>query len=220
VQTATNSVSDEDLAQLSQAGSLPSFEELVYRHEGRIFGLLLRCCRNESQAEELTQITFVTAYRSLHLYDPAHPFGPWLSVIARRKFIDHCRKTRLESPAEGLPEPCDLNDPATVLEQREQRAGLWDRVRQLLGGDQFSVLWLKYQEDLSIREIARLLKRTETSVKVLLFRARQALVRGLAPLDRRVGRSSVAKTGPEVGLAPVPRRWEAARPANLSPEAK
>ena len=198
-----------------------SFEELVSRHEGRIFRLLARCCGNESQAEDLTQVTFVTAYRSLHRYDPARAFGAWLSVIARRKFIDHYRKHRVESPMEVAPEPCDLEDPATVLDRREQHRGLWNRVRELLGADQFSVLWLKYQEDLSVREIARLLRRTETSVKVLLFRARQVLLRALPQAEAPAGREEAGASILRNGLASSPPGWDATRAASkLTPEIK
>jgi RNA polymerase sigma-70 factor, ECF subfamily len=209
--TASN-LSDEELARQSQAGSLASFEELVSRHEGRIFRLLARCCGNESQAEDLTQITFVTAYRSLHQYDPTRPFGAWLSVIAHRKFIDHYRKRRLESSVGEFPEPVDANDPAALLDQREQHTGLWNRVRSLLGADQFSVLWLKYQEDLSVREIARLLRRTETSVKVLLFRARQALPRSLRPAEGQVRPQAEGASVLRHGLTPGPPDWEATGP--------
>jgi len=180
VETGSPIVSDEELARQSQAGSLSSFEELVSRHEARIYRFLARSCRNEDDAQELAQITFVTAFRSLHLYNSAWSFGAWLFTIARRKFIDHCRAARPTDELEAAAEPSVTDDPSVILARQETRQDIWRQIRRLLGPDQFGALWLKYQEDMSIRDIARALNRTQTSVKVLLFRARQNLLRSAA----------------------------------------
>lgn len=215
---ATLNPSDEELARRSQAGSLDAFEELVRRYQGRVFRFLARCAQGEDDARELTQVTFVTAFRSLGLYRAECAFGPWLFVIARHKFIDHCRRRRFETRAEDVPEPSDGDDPATLLARREHRRDVWEWARRRLPPDQFTVLWLKYQEELSVREIARGMKRTETSVKVLLFRARQALLRQAGSLDG----IPAAEPAPSAALARAANpRWEpAGEPAVISAEAK
>jgi RNA polymerase sigma-70 factor, ECF subfamily len=216
---------DEELARQSQAGSLSSFEELVYRHEGRIFRFLVRCCRHEEDARELTQTTFVTAFRSLHLYQPARPFAAWLLTIARHKFIDHYRRARFDFTLDGLPEASDHDDPSAILERREQQRDIWEQVRGLVGPDQFSALWLKYQEDLSIKEIAGVLRRTQTSVKVLLFRARQTLIRDLRTQDDKeqplAGARPVSRSRDAGRLDCAPQGWRGIQPAtNLSAESQ
>jgi RNA polymerase sigma-70 factor (ECF subfamily) len=111
-------------------------------------------------------------------FDPARSFLTWLFTIARHKWIDRCRVAR--PPAtEPPPEQADLDDPATLLIRCEEGRNLWAVARQILPDLQFQALWLKYAEDLSVRDVARVLRRTQTHVKVLLFRARIALGREL-----------------------------------------
>lgn len=190
----THIESDEELARRARAGSLDDFEELVHRYEARIFHFLCRCSGNPSDARDLTQEAFVAAYQNLERFDPARPFATWLFTIARRKLIDRRRSER--TPTEPrLPEPIDTDDPAEQLARREQREDLWTVARECLPEPHFQALWLKYAEDLSVRDIARVLRRTQTHVKVMLFRARAALAEALkaGPL-----RESDAKSAPVI----------------------
>ena len=91
------SFTDEELARQTQAGSLVAFEELVYRYEGRIYGFVANCCRNGTDAREVTQDTFVRAFQAIGQFDLQRGFAPWLFTIARRKCIDHHRA----APAPG-----------------------------------------------------------------------------------------------------------------------
>jgi RNA polymerase sigma-70 factor (ECF subfamily) len=170
--------SDEQLVRESQAGSLPAFEELVYRYERRIYGFVAQFCRNREDASEVTQETFVKAFQALGQFDAGHIFAAWLFTIARRKCIDHHRASPPES-AEDMPEAVDVADPAEILADREDSRSLWQLARRALSQTQFQALWLRYVEDLSIAEIAQVLRKTQTYVKVLLFRARSALGREL-----------------------------------------
>jgi DNA-directed RNA polymerase specialized sigma24 family protein len=61
------------------------------------------------------------------------------------------------------------------LDRREQSALFWDRSRQLLSAEQFECLWLRYQEELSVADIAESLGKKVPAIKVALFRARQTL---------------------------------------------
>jgi len=170
-------LTDADLARESAAGSMSSFEELVRRHETNVYRFLWSCLRNDADAEELTQAVFVTAYGALKSYRPTHPFVAWLLTIARHRVIDHCRSAaRRESTADAPSRLVDERDPASILAEREDQEETWASARRLLPPDQFQAVYLKYGEDLSVREIARVLGRTSTSVKVLLFRARRTLV--------------------------------------------
>src|SRR6266550_9298455 len=104
---------DEELARQAQAGSLSSFEELVYRYEARIFRFVANSCRNESDAQDVTQQTFVGAYLNIRQFDVARSFATWLFTIARRKCIDRHRANR---PApEMRTEFLEDEDPSTVL---------------------------------------------------------------------------------------------------------
>jgi len=170
--------SDEELARQTQAGSLAAYEELVCRYEGRLCRFIGQFSRPGADAREITQETFVRAYQAIGLFDPRLSFAPWLFTIARRKCIDHHRAA-LPLTDQEAPELPDPDDPAELLARREERQNLWQLARRRLPAAQFQALWLRYAEELKVADIARVLRKTQTHVKVLLFRARQTLGREL-----------------------------------------
>ena len=172
-------LSDEELARETQAGLLAAFEELVYRYQQRIYAFVTHCCRNSADAQEVTQDTFVRAFQAIAQFDPRRGFAPWLFTIARRKCVDHHRASPPAMAAEPMPELPDLVDPSELLARREERENLWQLAHRRLPESQFQALWLRYPEDMSVAGIARVLGKTQTHVKVLLFRARNALGREL-----------------------------------------
>jgi RNA polymerase sigma-70 factor (ECF subfamily) len=169
---------DQELARQTQAGSLAAFEELVYRYEGRIYGFVANSCGNGTDARELTQDTFVRAFQAIEQFDCQRSFAPWLFTIARRKCLDRYRAAR-PTADEPAPELADHDDPAELLARQEDRQSLWELARRHLPKPQFHALWLKYAEEMNVADIAQVLRKTQTHVKVLLFRARQALGREL-----------------------------------------
>ena len=66
-------------------------------------------------------------------------------------------------------------DPAQIVADRESQANLWTITQRVLNPDQQSALWLRFAEQMSVRDIANILGRTQVSVRVLMFRARKAL---------------------------------------------
>lgn len=172
-------LSDEELAGETQAGSLAAFEELVYRYEHRIYAFVFQYCHNDADAREVTQDAFVRAFQAIGQFVPWGGFGPWLFTIARRKCIDHYRATVRAASDESVPEVPDHDDPSVLLARKEERQGLWELARRCLREPQFQALWLRYAEGMSVAEVARVLRKTQTHVKVLLFRARETLRREL-----------------------------------------
>lgn len=170
-----SSRSDEQLARESQSGSIGSFEELVLRYENRVYGFVLRACRNSEDAAEITQDTFLKAYQALAQFDPHKPLAPWLFTIARRKCIDWHRASPLEQAA-PLHESTDLDNPADLLARKEETNSLWECAQRVLPHPQFQALWLRYTEEMNVKQIAQVLHKTQTHVKVLLFRARRRLI--------------------------------------------
>ena len=170
--------SSERLAQLSQGGCAESFEKLVSRYENHIFNFLLRFTRNPQDAEDLTQETFVKAYRSLPRYRSSLAFAPWLFTIARRTAASHFRSSRqfeaLPAESEGSGE-----NPATLLESKDEQKSLWKLI-QTLKAKQAEAVWLRYAEGFSVEETARIMQTNRVYVKVLLHRARTNLSRLLA----------------------------------------
>lgn len=183
-------VSDEELARQAQAGSASGFEELVRRYENRIYRFVVNQCRTPADAQEVTQDAFVSAAAHLHDFDPARPFATWLFTIARRKCIDRQRANRRHL---GVPTAAadfmDADDPAELLARHEAGQNLWRLARRVLPELQFQALWLRYAEDLSVADLARVLGKTSVHVKVLLFRARTVLAH---ELEQPAGAEAVA----------------------------
>ncbi len=177
--TDQQTISDEELAAQTAAGSPAAFEVLVHRYENRIYAFVAHSCRNPSDAREVTQDTFVRAFQAITQFDSRLSFRPWLFTIARRKCWDHFRAAP-PAAREPMPELADLDDPSELLARREESQDLWRMARAHLSAVQFEALWLRYVEDMDVAQTARVLRKTRTHVKVILFRARQILNRRLA----------------------------------------
>ncbi len=173
-------MSDEDLARQCQSGELAAFEVLVRRYENRIYSFIYQSCGHDTDAREATQDTFVRAFEAIGRFDPRRTFASWLFAIARRKGID-CFRARIPGDSEDMPEGLDSADPAELAASREEARNLWQRARERLPHGQFQALWLRYAEDMDIAQIAAVLGKTQTHIKVLLFRARQTLAEEFVP---------------------------------------
>jgi RNA polymerase sigma-70 factor (ECF subfamily) len=182
VRSEAGGASIEDLVRRARAGSPAAFGELVERFESPVFNFLLRRGAGAEDAEELAQDTFVRAWRRLDLYDPRWSFATWLFALARR--LSATRSRRSAPAIEGGDALGDVPvqaDPAREVARTEERASLWSIAERVLEDDPLSALWLRYAEDLSIEEIARVLGRSQVSVRVILFRARAKLGKALEP---------------------------------------
>jgi RNA polymerase sigma-70 factor, ECF subfamily len=166
------------LAERSRAGCAASFEALVVHFERRIYGYLYQMTGNQHDAEDLTQVTFLKAFRNIHRYQPNHAFNAWLFTIAKRTALNHFRDRR---PAEelGTDLAAESEHPGTVLEREDDRAAIWELARTLKPA-QYEALWLRYGEEFSIAQIARVMKTNSLRVRVLLHRARSILAKKLS----------------------------------------
>lgn len=173
--------SDAELAQRAANGCEDAASEIVSRYGNRIFAFLNKRNAHASGNEDILQETFITAFKRLHIFDPSQSFSAWMFGIARNKAQEHYRKSqRIERlHASASDQLVDPDTPSDLLERREQAARFWEQARTLLGADSFECLWLRYQEDLSITEIAETLGKQVSAVKVALFRARQTLASNL-----------------------------------------
>jgi RNA polymerase sigma-70 factor (ECF subfamily) len=169
---------EADLVARVLAGDAGAFDELVHLHGARVFRFLHQFVRQRQDAEDLTQQTFVKAYRHLASFDLARPLIGWLLTIARRSALNHFRSARrwepiTEANADRGP------DPAQSAELTEQSRNLWDQARAQLSPREFEVLWLRFGEDFSTAETARVCGLTQPHIKILVYRAKRTLAKGL-----------------------------------------
>lgn len=176
--------SDIDLVQSTLKGDSASFEELVRRFQTRILRYFLLRHRPED-AQDLTQETFMSAWKSLRTYNPQWQFSTWILAIAHQQSalffrnLAHSIRSRMVDLGEEF--QADFQEKAVehaefqALVEADDAENLWNKIRQNIPSDQAEILWLFYVEDKSQQEIAKITDRTVPGVKSALFRARDAL---------------------------------------------
>lgn len=184
----------EELARRSQQGCHASFAELVERYGIRLLRFLRHQTNNLHDAEDLVQDTFVRAYANISRYRSSYKFSTWLFTIARNLACSRLRRQQCSKPV--LEARTGEPGPREKITQKETRQSLW-AVAQTLSANQYEALWLRYAEDMPIKEIAKVMGKSQVSVKVTLCRARKRLAQKLqdiAAAGKTSGKASLKET--------------------------
>jgi RNA polymerase sigma-70 factor (ECF subfamily) len=173
---ALRSLSAEELAMRSRHGCRASFAELVERYGIPLFDFLRYKTNSLQDTEDLVQDTFVKAYENIHRYRDCWKFSTWLFTIAARLASSHFRRLR---PSRTIGEvESDGMGPGQMMVKKETRMNLWTMAGDL-SKNQYQALWLKYAQDMSIKDIAKVMRKSQVNVKVILYRARINLAKRL-----------------------------------------
>lgn len=180
-------LSDSELMLRVQVGDDAAFDSLVEKFRRPLIGFMYRMVGNSAVAEDLAQDVFLRVYRSRATYAAEAKFSTWLYRIATNLGLNHLRDTRnertqvavsLDEPDEETGKTVDVPDRAPGVEQqlmREERMlAIRRHVQALPERQRAAVIMHKYQE-MDYREIARVLKMSESATKSLLFRAYEVL---------------------------------------------
>jgi RNA polymerase sigma-70 factor, ECF subfamily len=157
------------------ASSSPAeaFGELVRRHQGKIRALLLRLTRgNRTLCDDLTQETFLRAYRGLASFEGRARFTTWLHRIAYFVYLNH--RNRVRQPA-ALPEEFELTTAAPEDELSPARADLRRDLGVLVQGlpaGYREVVVMHFVRHVPYRDIAEALDMPLGTVKTQLHRAK------------------------------------------------
>jgi RNA polymerase sigma-70 factor, ECF subfamily len=163
---------DERLLVEAAQRDLTKFADLYEAHFAKIYAFLAHRTGNRNAAEDLTSEVFHKALANLPSFQwRGVPFNAWLMRIAVNALSDHFKRAAREAPPNE-----DRPEPASKAEQEslENRARLFHLVDQL-PADQRTVVFGRFVEQRSIREIAQQLGRSEGAVKQLQLRALQKL---------------------------------------------
>ena len=175
------SMSDAALVELVLNGDQDVFAVLVERYKDAVQNLAYRMLGNTTEAEDVTQETFVRAYTQLATYKSAHKFSTWLLSIASHLSIDQLRRRRfLALPLEDVPFLEWIVDAGVSPEQSVLQVERQDEIQdylQRLPAKYRAVIVLRYWHDFSYEEIASALNLTPPLVKARLHRARELLAR-------------------------------------------
>ena len=163
--------SEQALIESARNGSAAAFNELASGYREKLLRFLLTRSPSFADAEDALQDTLMNAYRYLNSYDSRWRFSTWLFRIA----INNA--SRLHRPEGiGVDELTDSeHDPLRQCIADSDRENLWLTARRSLADEVYTAMWLRYVEDMSIRDISAVLERSESWTKVNLMRGRKTL---------------------------------------------
>lgn len=172
-------LSDEQIAQLVQAGDAEQFGELIERYEAKLKRYARKFLNYQDEIEDLVQDVFIKAYTNIQSFDSDQRFSPWIYRVAHNTFVNELkRKKRLgfsvfdvDTFLPQLPAKETTDSEAITTELREELDNLLielpDKYRE--------VLVLYYFEELSYQEISEVLQIPVTTVGVRMNRGRKKL---------------------------------------------
>ena len=179
--------SDEDLFRQWQRGDREALDDLVRQYQGPLLSHLYNLTGNVKTAEDLLQETFVRLVREAQSYQYPRPFYRWLYRIARNLALNHVASAYHRHVELGV----SLTESIAQESDLEAQAERGDELRHLqaalinLSFEQREVLSLRFIQELSIDEVAKLLAIPAGTVKSRTFQALQHLRRYLAENSRQ-----------------------------------
>jgi RNA polymerase sigma-70 factor (ECF subfamily) len=179
--------SEQTLIRRAQNGDSDAFASLVDEHQRYVYNLALRILRDENEALDLAQETFVRAWTALPNFKGKSQFRTWLYRIVTNLCYNRLPNLRRslhdlgDDVMEDIPEP-DFASPASEFESGETRRRLNEAIKSLDSHYQI-LITLRYQNELSYEEIAATLNLPLGTVKTGIFRAKEQLRKSLAQLE-------------------------------------
>lgn len=182
---------DDELVVRAQKGEREAFEALVERYKERAYRIAFGFTHDREEAKDLSQEAFLRAFTHLKGFDLRASFYTWFYRIVVNLCLDHRRqgsriswepleaKTKGASEERAVANPSSSPDREAIAREMSQKAGA---ALDGLPPKQRTAFLLRNHEGLSIREIAKVMRTAEGTVKVQLHRAVVALRQSLAEL--------------------------------------
>jgi len=174
-----------DLIKQAQGGDSQAFGELVRQHHSNVFGQIVRMVRNETDAKDIEQLTWIKVWQKIDTFRFESAFSSWLYRIATFTTLDAIRKRKskreVELGLEGDYEPCldvasEVAAPEQIrhLDRKEIRQRFMEALETLAPHHRDALL-LRENDGLSYAEIAEKLKCKTGTVMSRIFNARKAI---------------------------------------------
>lgn len=162
-------MNEQSLILKAKAGVTSCFSQLVLLYQTRLFQYLLARCQSSYDAEDVLQETFISAYKYINSYKPQWQFSTWLFTIANRLIKNQHSIYYKTYQITDNPLASEMD---TNLFDRDN---IWNQLKYVLKAEAYDVIWFFYIEELSYKEIAKILKRSQSWVKISLFRSKKKL---------------------------------------------
>lgn len=180
-----NVLTEQELVTRAKAGDDEAFAQLMRDNEKRIYNLTLRMTGDPEDAMDLSQETFLNAWRGLKFFKGDSAFSTWVYRLASNACIDHLRrKKRRQDISAPMPvdeeddSPPDIPDerfqPERELERQELRRAVTQGLEEL-SDEHRQILVMREINGLSYQEIADVLDLETGTVKSRIARARNSL---------------------------------------------
>ena len=163
-------------------GDQSAYEEIVEIYKDKVFQLCFRMLGNRHEAEDMAQEAFVRAYVNIHTFNTNLKFSTWLYRIATNLCIDRIRKKKpdyyLDAEVAGT-DGLDIESPEDQVESLELHDIIQREITKLPEKYR-TVIVLKYIEELSLKEIGKVLDMPIGTIKTRIHRGREALRKQLS----------------------------------------
>ena len=166
--------SDPELVEDFKHGKVEGFNELVRRYQQKVYWVARRLVGNHHDADDVTQEVFVRVYRSLKDFRGEANFYTWVYRITTNVALNALRRRKLREFVRFEDAPALLedsgNDPAEGLDKKEYAQAV-ERAVDRLPPKQRIVFMMRFYEELSYEEIAKILNRSVGGLKANYFHA-------------------------------------------------
>lgn len=170
-------LNEENIVKQAIDGNQAAFARIYDEYFDSIYRYIYFRLKKQGEAEDLTQEVFIKALNGIGSYKIGKtPFASWLFRIAHNQVIDYVRKTGKQqtTPLEEAYSVAGSEDPVTMIEQKSEIEELSVAITELTPAQQ-EVISLRFIAGLPIADVARILGKSEGTVKALQFNATVSL---------------------------------------------
>lgn len=176
------SVSDKELIRQYLGGDHNSLEQLIEKHQNRVFAYILMVVKDKDLAEDIFQDTFIKVVNTLRSgsYKEEGKFLQWVMRIAHNLIIDHFRKEKRIPVMENNFDDFDIFDTLSLKDPSAEEKMVNEQIKkdvrnliEYLPAEQKQVLKMRHYADMSFKDIA---EQTDVSINTALGRMRYALI--------------------------------------------
>ena len=162
---------EKDIIEHAIKGESSAFGLLYDKYQPQIYRFIYLKVSHREEAEDLTHQVFLKSWQNIAEYKfQGFPFSSWLYQVARNQIIDYYRAKKINLDIEEIDEPKIENTTAKTIDNNSDIKKIKKAIKQL-NPKQQDVIILRFIEELSIKETASALKKTEMAVKLLQYRA-------------------------------------------------
>ena len=182
-----NNLTDEQLVEAYLHGDNQSLEFLIQRHLNQVYGFVYGYVNNQADAEDITQETFVKAWKKIKKFKPEYKFKTWLFTIAKNTALDFLKKKQpvpFSAMAEKSDDDNDFSFADGLVDARPMASEVINKeidyqdlneAIETLPENYRATLALRYNEGLKFREIANITKESIDTIKTRNRRVLESL---------------------------------------------